>query len=372
MSELIISIGIGYLLLALIIRFALDIKPVEAVDEVPSGSVVICACNEEKRLQACLESLENQTVESHRLEIILVNDASEDRTGQMMDEFAERSRLTVQVLHLPPPDAGEQNGKWRPLKEGIAKASNPALLLTDADAVLPPTWAKKHLAALTVYQISVGGMSSIEDGNVWHGIQGLDWLFLQSVGSAFANLGRPQSAFGKNMALRRAAYDEAGGLEETGFSLTEDLALFRAILGKGVKACFTLDAETVVSAPAVDSWGQFLQQRKRWFTGFHLLGALGKLTLLSAGIRNILLLLGLFVAAPVAIWIWAATAAANFLILYRVTGGLGCVDCIRYFLLWEIFFTISTPLLAVIFLFNRNVTWKGRRHAAAARPVETR
>lgn len=370
MSEPILAIGIVYLLLALIILFGLRARRTETSEELPAGSVIICACNEEKRLPACLESLENQEIDPEHLEIILVNDASDDRTAQLMDEFAGQSRFTVHVLHLSSPHSEEPGGKWRPLKEGINKASNPALLLTDADAVLPPSWAKKHLSSLAQIHISAGFVL-IEGQSIWHGVQTLDWLFIQGIGCGFANLGIPQSAFGKNLSLRHAAYNEVGGLEGVGFSLTEDLALVRAVIGRGGKVGFLIDKDMAVSAPAADTWRQFLQQRKRWFSGFGNIGTVGKLTILTAGLRNFLLVLGLLTAVPGAIWIWCATAAANFLILQKITAGLICVHRLKFFLFWEIFYTWSTPLLALHFLFNRRVIWKGRRHSPTARPVET-
>ena len=51
-------------------------------------SVIIPAYNVEKYIRRCMDSLVNQTYE--KLEIIVVNDSSTDRTGDIIAEYAER------------------------------------------------------------------------------------------------------------------------------------------------------------------------------------------------------------------------------------------------------------------------------------------
>ena len=51
-------------------------------------SVIVPAYNVEKYIRRCLDSLVNQTYPN--LEVIVVNDGSTDRTGDIIEEFAER------------------------------------------------------------------------------------------------------------------------------------------------------------------------------------------------------------------------------------------------------------------------------------------
>ncbi len=51
-------------------------------------SVIIPAYNVEKYIRRCMDSLVNQTYE--KLEVIVVNDSSTDRTGDIIAEYAER------------------------------------------------------------------------------------------------------------------------------------------------------------------------------------------------------------------------------------------------------------------------------------------
>lgn len=51
-------------------------------------SVIVPAYNVENYIRRCLDSLVSQTYQN--LEIIVVNDGSTDRTGEIIEEYTER------------------------------------------------------------------------------------------------------------------------------------------------------------------------------------------------------------------------------------------------------------------------------------------
>lgn len=363
-SALIVAVTVLYLFAAIPIWLALFRKREDAAGEsLSSASVVICARDEERDLPACLESLERQKLtrtDSQNIEVILVDDLSEDRTAQIMEAYSRESRYPVRVIRMEPPAAGEKTGKWRPLKAGMEAARNEGLLLTDADAVLPSEWVEKHLEYLGDAE-AAAGFALIEGEGLWGRIQSLDWLFLLGVGSGLNQLRVPQAALGKNLSVRRAAYLEAGGFGKIGFSLTEDLALVQAICRNGGRLRFPLDSGMMVSTPAVRTWGEFVHQRKRWASGVKRLKPVGKLCIEVMVIRQFALLVAIFAGAPEAFWCWLLTAGVNFLILQRITSRLGLSRQLGYFPFWEIYYIASAPILAISFLLDRQVVWKGRK-----------
>jgi cellulose synthase/poly-beta-1,6-N-acetylglucosamine synthase-like glycosyltransferase len=327
-----------------------------------SASVIICARDEEVDLPACLESLEKQILDpgTEPLEVILVDDVSSDRTLELMQQFAATSRQQVRILKMPPPQPGEPSGKWRPLKEGMQRASQEALLLTDADAVLPPTWAQSHLHELGTAQMAAG-FARLDGHGAWGGVQSLDWLLLLGVGSAMNRLGAPQAALGKNLSVRRQEYLAAGGLEAAGFSLTEDQALVLLLRAHGGSMRFPLNHKMLVSTPAVPTWGDFVRQRQRWASGIRNMDAMGLTLIGIMGLRNFAIVIGVLTLFPQALILWGTTAAMNFLIQARLTAALKMSRRLRYFVLWEIFHTWTTPWLTVLYLVRPKVAWKGRK-----------
>lgn len=107
------------------------IPPIEPHDA-PTVSVVIPACNEEKKIEAAMQSVLAQ--DYPRLEVIAVDDRSSDRTGAILGRMAV-SYPVLKVLHireLPPGWLGKNNA----LHTGALQAQGQWLLFADADVVM--------------------------------------------------------------------------------------------------------------------------------------------------------------------------------------------------------------------------------------------
>ena len=82
-------------------------------------SIIVPVYNVEQYLSRCVNSLVNQTY--HNIEIILVDDGSPDRCGEMCDEYAKRDKRVV-VIH-------KSNG-------GLSDARNKGLDVAKGDYVM--------------------------------------------------------------------------------------------------------------------------------------------------------------------------------------------------------------------------------------------
>ena len=56
-------------------------------------SVIVAARNEEKNIESILKDLVNQTYSRELYEVIIVNDGSEDSTGDIIDSFVNQYPL---------------------------------------------------------------------------------------------------------------------------------------------------------------------------------------------------------------------------------------------------------------------------------------
>ena len=108
-------------------------------------SIVIPAFNEEKRLLSSLPSIANYLKQEFNgdFEIIVVDDGSRDKTGEVVSNFARKEK----DVHLIKNSVNR--GKGYSVKRGMLKASGTYILFSDADLSTPIQEVKKLLTAMT-------------------------------------------------------------------------------------------------------------------------------------------------------------------------------------------------------------------------------
>ena len=117
--------------------------------EMPSISIVVAARNEARGIEAAMRSLLAQDVP--RLEVVAVDDRSEDATGAILDRFAEHEpRLrVVHVTELPAGWLGKNHALWL----GAGHATGELLLFTDGDVVMAPDTLRRAAAMMAAGRI---------------------------------------------------------------------------------------------------------------------------------------------------------------------------------------------------------------------------
>lgn len=245
---------------------------VEAEIEAGRVSIVVPARNEERLLPRLLGCLERQN--TNRFEIVLVNDRSNDATGELMHEFSSRHAGRVRVVTLVD-DPPSGNPKQRVLAAGVAAATGDLLLLTDADCWLPIDWVRTMIRPFKSHDVGlvfgpvvpgVKGLGRKPRFIDWY--QGFDQVFRFQYTAGAAGIGRPSGGFGNNIAVRREALTDAGGFEGLRYSLTEDAQLICQIRETGrwtIRAVRSRGAR-VVPAPEL-KLGKVIRQSIRWNTG---------------------------------------------------------------------------------------------------------
>ncbi|HKU49545.1 MAG TPA: glycosyltransferase [Nitrososphaera sp.] len=95
----------------------------------PKVSVILPARNEERYIGRCLDTLLAQDYPD--FQIIAINDSSTDRTGRIMQEYAQRDSRIVYVSAPPKPD--DWAGKNWACYQGYLRSDGELLMFTDAD-----------------------------------------------------------------------------------------------------------------------------------------------------------------------------------------------------------------------------------------------
>ncbi|HNW23154.1 MAG TPA: glycosyltransferase [Candidatus Dojkabacteria bacterium] len=122
----------------------------------PLVSVVIPVHNGEKYIKESIDSCLNQTYQY--IEIIVVDDKSEDRTLEILKEYGEK--ITV----LP---VEKQNGLGNVINIGIRKSQGKYIARMDADDFMYPTRIQKQVEYLESNPncVAIGGQIDIIDEN---------------------------------------------------------------------------------------------------------------------------------------------------------------------------------------------------------------
>ncbi|MDE7055162.1 MAG: glycosyltransferase [Oscillospiraceae bacterium] len=124
--------------------------------EKPLISVIVPVYNVGRYLEACLDSLMVQTWPN--VEVILVNDASTDNSGQICDTYAAQD-ARIQAVHFP-----SNRGPSAARNEGIRQAQGIYISFVDADDRVEPDLLEKLYESLieTGAEISVCGADGID------------------------------------------------------------------------------------------------------------------------------------------------------------------------------------------------------------------
>lgn len=109
-------------------------------------SVIIPAYNVEPWIEACLESVCNQTYRD--LEIIVIDDGSTDKTGAIIDSYANKDRRIV-VTHQ------ENSGLVAVRELGIKIASGQYIGFVDGDDTVEPDMYERLLTNAISYQADI-------------------------------------------------------------------------------------------------------------------------------------------------------------------------------------------------------------------------
>jgi cellulose synthase/poly-beta-1,6-N-acetylglucosamine synthase-like glycosyltransferase len=229
----------------------------------PTVTVVIPAHNEEKVIEHAIDALLSCDYPRARLEIMVVNDRSTDRTAELIDAMAERHPGRLIPFHR----ISGTPGKAAALKDALTTVTSDIILIFDAD-YLPGTGLIKQLVA-PFFDPEVGAvMGRVVPINVGTNLL-TRMLDLERSGGyqvdqqARMNLGLVPQFGGTVGGLRRSALESVGGWRED--SLTEDTDITYRLLLRGWKTAYQNRSECYEEVP--ERWPVRVRQINRWARG---------------------------------------------------------------------------------------------------------
>jgi cellulose synthase/poly-beta-1,6-N-acetylglucosamine synthase-like glycosyltransferase len=228
-------------------------------------SIVVAFRNEETKLKKLVDALAIQDYPKNSFEVILVDDHSDDQGKEELRRAVELySEINWQILSLP----SDVYGKKSALNLGITKAAGDWILLTDADCIPTPTWARAVMNSRNSETCRmVCGPVRMHPFNLPGQFFSMEFLSLMASARGACNNGTPFMANGANLSFHKQSVEEiATSIRGQQLSSGDDVFLLHAIIQNyGAEAvCFANTEEAIVTTPAPFTIRQFLSQRTRW------------------------------------------------------------------------------------------------------------
>jgi cellulose synthase/poly-beta-1,6-N-acetylglucosamine synthase-like glycosyltransferase len=329
----------------------------------PNVSVVVAARNEEENIERCLRSILQVDYPADKLEVVVADDGSTDRTPEIISKIKQEHN-NLKVIRIES-QINNLKGKANALAQAIAQTNGEFIFLTDADCEVPRTWIKGMLRHFDEKTGVASGVTIIETGKIFYGMQSLDWAFLLSVAAAVGRLFKPVACIGNNMAFRKEAYIECGGYQNLKFSITEDFALFKAITENGKWGyAFPVDLETLVISKPVKTLKELYHQKKRWGTGGLDTGLFGIAVMSGGFVFHLLLILSPLLIEKISSLL--ISLALKFLIdgafLFKTLRKFKKTSLLKYLPFFELYYIIYVVVLPFVVFFGGKTVWKDRKY----------
>lgn len=327
-------------------------------------SLIIPFRNEIRHLSFLLKDLEMQRWPAERMEVILVNDHSEDGSGEWVKAYI-RDHPRFRYLDL---EAGVR-GKKKALAEGIHQARGEWVIQTDADCRLGPRFIASHMAAKirTGADLIAGPVTTLEKrGGMMEVLERLDLLSLAGVAAGSFALGRPLLCSGANLSYSRKLFMETRPYDPSReVASGDDMFLMIGARKLGKRLAYMTASDAVVSTFPAGSLRNLIDQRIRWGAkagryGMPDIQGLALLTLLT---HFIFLAMPWLVIFRPEVWVWLVPAfvgktLADLLLLNQSAGFTGQRRDLRMFLP---VIMVYYPFMGVVMTGSlfRKAKWKG-------------
>jgi cellulose synthase/poly-beta-1,6-N-acetylglucosamine synthase-like glycosyltransferase len=231
-------------------------------NSLPSVSIIIPVKDEEQVVGRLLRALLKVDYPPNKKEIIIVEDASKDKTLEICEKFAKQRSNNIKFFHR-----SVSNGKPSALNFGFKQAKGDIVAVFDADNVPEPDVLMKVAKYFDDPSVAaVQGTTPIinADENMlakFISYEEAVWLKIYLQGKDALDLFVPIA--GSCQFIRRDVAAKVGNWDEN--CLAEDLDMAAKITERGYRAKYAPDVISWQEAPS--SLTQLIKQRTRWLRG---------------------------------------------------------------------------------------------------------
>ncbi len=329
-------------------------------------TLIIPVRNEAPHLRDLLRDLERQNYPTELIEVLVVDDHSDDGTDQLVAQFIPATQLQLRLLR----QQGQAAGKKAAIATGIAQAKGELLVFTDGDCRVQPDWLR-HFAYTYQTQQALfisGPVCFHQTQTLLERMQLVEFASLIGVGGASIGMRQPNMCNGANLAYTPGVFAEVGGFAgNEGIASGDDEFLLHKISRLYPERIAFLKQEgAIVYTEARRSLRSFISQRVRWASKWRSYQSWSvKAVALSVFSVNLLLLLAIpgLLLGWLPPWAFAlgyvGKFAVDFVFLDRVLTFMQRRSYLMYILPLQLVYVPYVVYTALCGLQGR-YHWKGR------------
>jgi cellulose synthase/poly-beta-1,6-N-acetylglucosamine synthase-like glycosyltransferase len=229
-------------------------------------SVIIPARNEADNIEACLNSITNQTYPKHLFEVLVVDDFSTDTTAVIVSGYVAKN---VKLISLKNFVADKINSyKKKAIEIAIQQSTGELIVTTDADCTVGENWLQTIAAfyqeknpEFIVMPVAINCTNKFIEI-----FQSLDFMTLQGITGASVHKKVHSMCNGANLAYTKKAFNTVNGFKGIdNIASGDDMLLMHKIYKQNANGIAYLKAKDVIVQTApVKTIGEFFNQRIRW------------------------------------------------------------------------------------------------------------
>ncbi len=224
--------------------------------KLPDVSIIVPAYNEEKIVAESVRSLQNLDYPKDKIEIIVVNDGSTDKTREVCEKIPG-----IRLINL------EKNSgtKATPLNRGIEESRGEIIACLDADSMVDKSALRRMIYFFQdPFVGAVTPSLKVHDPkNMIQKLQWFEYIFAVFLRKLMSFLDCIYVTPGPFTLYRREALTCVGGFDEK--NITEDMEMALKLQENNYKIENAVDADVYTVAP--DNVGNLYRQRRRWYQG---------------------------------------------------------------------------------------------------------
>lgn len=231
-------------------------------------SIIICARNEEKTIETCLNSIIQQNYSSQNIQLILINDASIDNTLKKSEYILQNSNIDYQII-----SNSKKNGKKQSISNAMQFTKNELIILRDADTfTISKIWLQtiSDFHQNTKTDLIIGPINISNNVGILWAIQAIEnsILNLLSCGSNYFNCSFLCS--GANLIFSKSLFEKTYGYNSHLNIESGDDVLFLEDVKKikHAKILYLKSTSAMVYTYPCYSFLSLVKQKIRWASKF--------------------------------------------------------------------------------------------------------